>query len=731
MGMTLLRELRHSYHHWVCPPSHSDREQTSRRTRLAMWCLVTVILISMFVASMLTSVRGFSVAFVLVTLSLITIWHARSRNTHSLEIAALNTELLNVNAEFQLGMSELADRQFEAVQQQAFLEGILDAIVPDVVLVIDSNSCIIRCNTIVTTMFGWGHASLRGKTLRRFFATRALYDIALKQITCDVLEYGHAVYECEVITRERQIIRMEFHATYNEQLGIFITVGRDVTERFAIDQELQNALIESERVRIELETVFDNVQDSLVVYGTDARQIYTNKAHKKLFPAFEQKPMGNDSAYDIPYILSHYKITNLDGTEIPLEDVSVYRALRGEQSLTPVTQRITRPDGVTLIVQSFATQLLGARGEQLGALAITRDVTNDHRNVHNLEVIRDVAHACAIGAEESVIADSAIKALMAGLPLSSAFIVVRDEARPGFVRLLAMQSQGDTEAQDPFLMMLFDTPISPDTILTPLKAIATGEAYFDNISPQREMTDLFTTMFTTSVPLSFNDEIVGALTINYGAHALEKPEHDLVVAIADELATSLHRARLYEEARRLALFDPHTGLHNHRSLQMNLVEVLAAASNDSTPVSVIMLDIDHFRHFNETYGHDIGDLALRSVAHAIKSVIRSGDCAARYGGEEFTIILPGTDAARAGEIAERIRIAIMQQELVINGIVATDVTLTASLGHATFPLHASIPAALLKAADLALYDAKHGGRNAVVAYTMSLLPELAASKPAA
>jgi diguanylate cyclase (GGDEF)-like protein len=136
--------------------------------------------------------------------------------------------------------------------------------------------------------------------------------------------------------------------------------------------------------------------------------------------------------------------------------------------------------------------------------------------------------------------------------------------------------------------------------------------------------------------------------------------------------------RLFEKARRLARFDPLTDLYNHRALQMTLQEPLAEALTHSAPLSVIMLGIGHYRSFNETHGHDMGDRVLRMVAQAI----RIEDFAARNGGEEFTIVLPRTPAEGASLIAERVRGAITAQRLSVNG---QAITLTASLGRRRSP----------------------------------------------
>jgi diguanylate cyclase (GGDEF)-like protein len=125
------------------------------------------------------------------------------------------------------------------------------------------------------------------------------------------------------------------------------------------------------------------------------------------------------------------------------------------------------------------------------------------------------------------------------------------------------------------------------------------------------------------------------------------------------------------------------------------------------PVSLIMLDIDHFKRVNDTYGHDAGDAALRFLADVLRDELRGVDTAARYGGEEFAVILPQASLDGALIVAERLRMRLETTEVPGIGHI------TGSFGVATFPLNANSRDQLVSAADRALYEAKHGGRNRI------------------
>jgi len=161
------------------------------------------------------------------------------------------------------------------------------------------------------------------------------------------------------------------------------------------------------------------------------------------------------------------------------------------------------------------------------------------------------------------------------------------------------------------------------------------------------------------------------------------------------------RKLIEEKLLAMAHRDGLTGLWNRRAFDEALGREWKRAMRDGSGISLLLLDIDHFKAFNDRYGHPVGDDCLRSVASAVNGVVRSCDVAARYGGEEIALILPGTSGEDAVEVAERIRYAIEK-----SGVV------TASIGVATAAAQES-PEDLLHAADAAMYKAKAAGRNRV------------------
>lgn len=165
--------------------------------------------------------------------------------------------------------------------------------------------------------------------------------------------------------------------------------------------------------------------------------------------------------------------------------------------------------------------------------------------------------------------------------------------------------------------------------------------------------------------------------------------------------------------RRESLLDPLTKISNRKSFDEGLLSAIAEANATNTPLCLMMVDIDHFKTFNDTYGHQTGDQVLRLVAMTLKSNIKGKDLAARYGGEEFVAILPSTDAEGAVILAENIRKAIQAKELLKRSTNEKLGRITASFGVATFQ-SGDTATSLIERADRCLYAAKRTGRNRVV-----------------
>ncbi|MHB8761523.1 MAG: GGDEF domain-containing protein [Coriobacteriia bacterium] len=217
-----------------------------------------------------------------------------------------------------------------------------------------------------------------------------------------------------------------------------------------------------------------------------------------------------------------------------------------------------------------------------------------------------------------------------------------------------------------------------------------------------------------AVPLRSGDSVIGVLLIASATFRdLTHAERDRLQVIANQSSLALQNALLHEELERLSVTDRLTDLYNHGHVHQRLDEEMERCVRFDHQMSLIMLDIDNFKQFNDHYGHPKGDMVLKSLSLVIHENLREVDVAARYGGEEFVIVLPETDLAGAVAVAERIR-ADMARHVQMTGDEGEPVIQTISLGVASYPVHATSAAALIEAADQAMYRAKRAGKNQVV-----------------
>lgn len=207
-------------------------------------------------------------------------------------------------------------------------------------------------------------------------------------------------------------------------------------------------------------------------------------------------------------------------------------------------------------------------------------------------------------------------------------------------------------------------------------------------------------------------EPLGALVVGSGHRGFElsREEERMIEIVSAHAAVTLANARMYRRMEMMATTDGLTGLVNHRRFKALLGEAIARATRFNRNVSILMIDADHFKTINDTYGHPVGDRVLWRIARILELEARRTDVVARYGGEEFVVILDETDTPGAAMVAERVRERIESD--VIQGDFGR-VRVTASLGLATWPEHAEAMEDLLERADQALYEAKKKGRNRV------------------
>ncbi len=359
---------------------------------------------------------------------------------------------------------------------------------------------------------------------------------------------------------------------------------------------------------------------------------------------------------------------------------TIQAILRGEKREN-VEVRRQRADGTWMDLSLTFSPIKNAADQIIGVAAIGRDIS---------------VQKCA----EQVLRDSeeALRTVMEGAPIilyaTDAQGVVTLSEGAGLARLGL--TPGEVVGQSVFEMYR-DVP----EILTNLKKTLAGEnvsyeiilnglCYHNDVRPQRNQEGVITGIIAVAYDLTERWRAEEALkdfsvVLEFQKHELEKTNAEL---------------------ESLAMVDGLTGLRNRRSFDTHLQEEFDRAARYRSPLSLVLLDIDHFKHYNDTFGHLAGDEVLRRVGAILQTQMRETDLLCRYGGEEIAIIMPETDRAGAMQVAERVRAAIAMASW-------DNREITVSLGVSTFGIEMDTPQELVAGADRALYHSKANGRNCV------------------
>ncbi|MBY5370624.1 MULTISPECIES: PleD family two-component system response regulator [Rhizobium] len=249
-------------------------------------------------------------------------------------------------------------------------------------------------------------------------------------------------------------------------------------------------------------------------------------------------------------------------------------------------------------------------------------------------------------------------------------------------------------------------------------------ANFDDYDPLRLCSQLRSLERTRFLPILIiteqgaDDMVVRALDLGVNDYIIRPVDaNELVARSLTQIRRKRYNDRLRASVKQtieLAVTDPLTGLYNRRYLDNHLNVLFNRSMARGRPLSVLITDIDRFKHVNDTYGHDGGDEVLREFSNRVRSTIRGADLACRYGGEEFVVVMPDTSPEIAAAVAERLRAAIESAPFMLKHS-GEALNVTASFGIASRIASVLTPGQLMKQADLALYEAKNTGRNRVVA----------------
>ncbi len=492
--------------------------------------------------------------------------------------------------------------------------------------------------------------------------------------------------------------------------AVGLIVGSTVTERHRIGRQL------TERTMY-LNSLIENTPLGVVVNDGSGRVQLCNDAFESLFLFHRDELLGKD----------------IDDFIVPPERASEARELGeviGSGKRVQVSVQRKRKDGILIEIELYAVPLI-LDGEVGGGLAIYTDVTERmqgalrlkdqaealRRSVTELQARTDQAtllnemgdflQSCEASAEAVKVATDYGSRLFPSSNFGAVFIFKSSRN--------ALEIEGQWGKPDDV-----DSTFAPDSCW----ALRRGQPHWSEFPAANVVCAHITRTnpcVYLCVPMMARGETLGVFQVRYDPMLVQSSPAEmetwrqsqklLAVSVATQVALAVASLRLRESLRDQSIRDPLTGLFNRRFMQESLDREMQRARRKTRPLCVIFIDIDHFKRFNDVFGHEAGDTILRSFADLLRSFFRGDDVICRYGGEEFALILPESNeqdaAIRLNQFRENVkRMTVVHETRTLDPV-------SVSVGVAAFPKHGDSIEALLRAADQALYVSKAEGRDQV------------------
>jgi diguanylate cyclase (GGDEF)-like protein/PAS domain S-box-containing protein len=469
-----------------------------------------------------------------------------------------------------------------------------------------------------------------------------------------------------------------------------------------------------------LQSILDSCSDAVIVADTSGKIILRNPVGVR----YNAGAPADELSEKYPELLGLFK--NDRKTLFKTEELPLSRALVGVSS-TGLEICVRPPDErEPRWMLAAGGPLLNNRGEKRGGVVFLRDITDRKKADEQLKVALLESEALARESKElSELGDS----LQSCQKVEEAYRMSQNALsgilglRPGV--LFILNSSRDLVES----VATWNNCSTTEHVFHPddCWGLRRGKAYGGPDSPLPcSHVRVSGSASYLCVPLVAQGETLGLLYVEGKASLLaSSPQaakfeqatlNRRANTVAERVSLALANLKLRELLRNQSIRDPLTGLYNRRYLEESLSRELHRANRSGRNVSLVMLDLDHFKHFNDTFGHQVGDILLKEIAGVIKSRVRAGDLACRYGGEEFSLIVAEVDTEGTHKCVESIRDAIKHLSLHHRG--QTLGTITVSAGIATYPTHGDNSEDLIRAADEALYRAKKAGRDCISVYEL-------------
>jgi|GEM_PF-573570 len=630
-------------------------------------------------------------------------------NTYNFAIANAIGILLNflvlaiVYYFIQQEINERQEVETDLEQERDLTFAILDTSA-SIVIVCDPQGKIVRFNRAAEQTSGYYIDEVKGKYLWSLFVPPQEANLVKNAIEKPVSRPDN--YETHWIARngDRRLITWA-NTQLRDRTGAVeyvIASGSDITDR----AEATQALLESQERYHDL---FETASDLIQSVALDGHFIYVNRAWRETL-GYSEAEIDRLSLFDIisPDAQSH------------CQEV-VQRVLNGESLDAVVQAEFVTKDGISILVEGSASCKF-VDGKPVAIQSIFRDITHRQQTEAQLQQTNDRLNLSVKELEQrnyeitllSEISDvlQACRTIVEAYTAISTFLKLMFPDVPGGIFLINA-SKNIVEA----VVTWGDPPLTSHTSFLPTDcwALRRGRSHFAGVlhsNLQCQHLEHPLPAASLCVPMIAQGEALGMLYLSSleSATAIEAKQQ-LAFTVAEHISLALANIKLREKLESQSIRDPLTGLFNRRYMEESLDREIQRCDRKHQPLGIIMLDVDHFKRFNDTFGHEAGDSVLQELGQFIQKYVRGSDIACRYGGEEFLLILPEGSLDITSKRAEQLREGIKHLHLKYRNEPLGQITF--SLGVASFPEHGLTGQDVIREADAALYRAKREGRDAV------------------
>ncbi|WP_009632303.1 diguanylate cyclase [Synechocystis sp. PCC 7509] len=593
--------------------------------------------------------------------------------------------------------------EIDLEQERDFTFTILDTIA-SLVIVCSAEGKIVRFNRAAEQISGYYSDEVRGKYLWDLFLPSEEVS-RVKNTIQNIQSISVNSYETHWLTRngDRRLIAWS-NSQLHDQTGAIeyvLASGNDITE----SAEASMALQESQGRYHDL---FETASDLIQSVALDGHFIYVNRAWREAL-GYSEAEINHISLFDIISLDYQAHCQELFG-----------RLINGE-TLGAVQAEFVTKDGKNILVEGSASCKF-VDGKPVATQSIFRDITHrtqteaelqqtNERLNRSIKELEQRNHEITLLSEISDVLQ-ACRTIEEAYTAISTFLKLMFPDVPGGIFLIN-SSKNVVEA----VVNWGDLPMTSNTFFTPNDcwALRRGRLHFaGTLHGSLQCQHLTHPLPTASlcVPMIAQGEALGMLYLSSleSGTAIEAKQQ-LAVTVAEHISLALANIKLREKLENQSIRDPLTGLYNRRYMEESLDREIFRCDRKHQPLGIIMLDVDHFKRFNDTFGHEAGDSVLKELGDFLQKYVRGSDIACRYGGEEFILILPEGSLEITSKRAEQLREGIKHLNLKYRHEPLGQITL--SLGVASFPEHGMSGQDVIREADAALYKAKQEGRDAV------------------